>query len=348
MKIIIISLAGIGDTLCATPLIAELRKNFPNAVIDVVVMWKGSKDILENNPNLNNVYHYNILKDLTKIIKYFKLRKNKYDISINSYPQSRIEYRLIASLIKAKKRLSHIYENWCFLDNHLINLKINEDYHSHLIENNLKFLNLLNKKQLLKNHSYQIFLNKKDIEFANKIIKLNNLRNKKIIGIHVGSGTTKNLALRRWPIKNYLELITLILKDKKNVVLLFGGPEELKDNEYIRKKINNERVINIKTSNIRESAAIIKHCDYFISIDTSLMHIAAAMKVKHQIVIETPTFNKTVEPYKRRYILIKNPLIHGKNLEYYKYDGKGIKMDKKEIKKVMNSIKVKEVFKKIV
>ena len=56
MKILVISLAGIGDTLLATPLIHELRANFPDATIDALVLWAGSKDLLEDNPHLGRVH----------------------------------------------------------------------------------------------------------------------------------------------------------------------------------------------------------------------------------------------------------------------------------------------------
>ena len=58
-------MAGIGDTLIATPLIHELRANFPDATIDVLVRWPGAKDLLEDNPHLNRV----IQKDLVQIGK---------------------------------------------------------------------------------------------------------------------------------------------------------------------------------------------------------------------------------------------------------------------------------------
>ena len=52
-RILVISLAGIGDTLIATPFIHELRANFPDAAIDAFVLWAGSKDLLEGNPHLS-------------------------------------------------------------------------------------------------------------------------------------------------------------------------------------------------------------------------------------------------------------------------------------------------------
>ncbi len=61
MNILVISLAGIGDTVFATPLIHELRANFPEAAIDALVRWNGSKDLLEANPHVNSVHQKNFL-----------------------------------------------------------------------------------------------------------------------------------------------------------------------------------------------------------------------------------------------------------------------------------------------
>ena len=61
MNLLVISLAGIGDTLFATPLIHELRANFPAANIDALVLWPGSKNLLEGNPHLNSVHQKNLI-----------------------------------------------------------------------------------------------------------------------------------------------------------------------------------------------------------------------------------------------------------------------------------------------
>ena len=61
MNILVISLAGIGDTIFATPLIHELRANFPAANLDAFVLWSGSKNLLEGNPHLNSVHQKNLI-----------------------------------------------------------------------------------------------------------------------------------------------------------------------------------------------------------------------------------------------------------------------------------------------
>src|SRR5882757_9060866 len=111
MKILVIAMAGIGDALIATPLIHELRANFPDATIDALVMWPGSKDLLENNPHLNRVHQKNLIKcgKFEGLRFLWSLRKNRYDVSINTHPQARIHYRIAAFIAGAQVRISHEY-----------------------------------------------------------------------------------------------------------------------------------------------------------------------------------------------------------------------------------------------
>src|SRR5215831_17853247 len=160
MRVLVISLAGIGDTLFATPLIRELRANFPQATIDAFVMWRGSKELLEANPHLNSIHQQNLIKlGYFKSLQYVsQLRENRYDVSFNTHPQSRIQYRITARLINARLRASHQYDNASILDGLLVNRRLNQNYQQHSIENNLAFLTFVNAKPTLKKPDYEIFL----------------------------------------------------------------------------------------------------------------------------------------------------------------------------------------------
>src|SRR5207244_2466580 len=129
-----------------------------------------------------------------------------------------------------------------------------------------------------------------------------------LLGIHVGSGGTKNLALRRWPLAAYIELTRRLSRAYPALrILLFGGPEEERDHVQILAQLDHNFVYQPATKTLRQAAALLKHCDVFLSVDTALMHLAAAMKVRKQIVIETPTWNKPIEPYGNPFFLVKNP-----------------------------------------
>ena len=201
MKILVISLAGIGDTLIATPLIRELRANFPDATIDVLAMWAGSKDLLEHNPHINQVFQKNLLKcGKFEALKFlWLLRREHYDYSINTHPQSRRHYRIAAFIAGAQTRISHEYERFSWLDQRLVTGTLPQDYTRHAAENNLAVLPLIGGKIKLTTHGLELFLTTEEEKWADDFLASNNLAEKKWLGIHVGSGGTKNLALRRWP-----------------------------------------------------------------------------------------------------------------------------------------------------
>ena len=98
MKILLIAMSGIGDTLIATPLIHELRANFPDAQIDVLVMWAGAKDLLQGNPHLNHVWQKNFIKEgpFRSLPFLLQMRQQGYDISLNAHTQGRVAYRATA------------------------------------------------------------------------------------------------------------------------------------------------------------------------------------------------------------------------------------------------------------
>lgn len=350
MDILVISLAGIGDTLFATPLIHELRENFPDARIDALVLWRGSKDLLSGNPHLNSIHQKNLIASskASSLSFVLGLHKERYDVSFNTHPQSRIQYRMVARLIGAKMRISHEYDNVSPMDPLLVNHTLKQDYGRHSIENNLALLSFLNARPKLPRHEYEIYLSQSEPDWAEEFISANNLRDRKMLGLHVGSGGTKNLALRRWPLESYIRLIQKLHHSFPELaVLLFGGPEEEADHTRILSETRGTQVIHPPTKDLRQAAALLKKCSAFLSVDTALMHVAAAMKTPNQIVIETPTWNKAIEPYGNPFQLVTNPAVAGKNLEYYRYDGRGIRGTAQELKSLMESVSVEAVYEQL-
>jgi len=346
VKILIISLAGNGDTLFATPLIHELRANFPDATIEALVRWVAARDLLAGNPHLNRVHQKDLMKcGKLEALQYLRaLGRNGYDYSINTHPQSRIHYRAAARLIGARTRLSHEYECSGPLDRWLVNRTLPQDYTKHAVENNLAFLPLLGAAARLPRHETEIFLPAAAEAWTKEYLTRHQLAGKKLLGIHVGSGGTKNLALRRWPLENYIELVRRLRRAQPETgILFFGGPDERADHEQIQAALGGDHLYFPATPGLPQAARLIKQCDTFLSVDTVMMHLAAAVKVRRQIVIETPTWNPPIEPYANPFILVKNPVVNGRGLEYYRYDGGNIKGTRAELVACMASVTVESV-----
>jgi heptosyltransferase-2 len=324
-----------------------LRANFPDATIDAFVLWAGSKDLLEGNPHLNAIHQKNLIKEgaLNSLPFLLDLRRRRYDISINVHTLGRIHYRAVARFIGARLRLSHEYEGHGWLDRLLVSRTLPQDYAVHSVENNNRLLALLGRKPVLSKHEFELFLTSAETAWAEEFLAANQLAARRRLGLHIGSGGTKNLRLKRWPFTHWQELIARLNKSHPDLaILLFGGPEEQKEHEQIQTASAGRLVFAPPTRNLRQAAALMKHLDGFLSVDTALMHLAAAMKVPNQIVIEAPTLNPTNVPWQTSYRVIRNPVVNGRNLEYYRYDGRPIKGTNEELLRCMASISVEAVY----
>lgn len=347
MKILVISLAGIGDTILATPLIRELRANFPKARIEALVMWSGSRDILAGNPALDEVHFKNLMScPKREALGYLaRLRARNYDVSINTHPQSRVHYRLTAWYIGAAQRFSHTYECCGFWDRLLITKAIPQDYTVHTVENNLRLLSLMGDQSQQTEHSLEVFLKEPERTWAAGFLCEHKLEDRPWIGVHVGSGGTKNLTLKRWPLAQYRALFHKISKSRPDVtIVLFGGPGEETEINSIIAEHEPGRVIYAHTPNLMSAGALLEKAPAFLSVDTALMHLAAAVRTPGQVVIEAPTLNVTNYPYANPFKLVANPAVGGRNLDYYKYDGGGIKGTTGELVRCMESVTPEMVF----
>lgn len=346
MKILVIAMSGIGDTLIATPLFDELRANFPDARIDALVMWAGAKDLLEGNPHVHRVWQKNMIKDgpWKGLPFLLGIRREHYDISINAHTQGRLAYRGTAALIGAKLRVGHAYENTRAWERVLIHKTVPEDYTVHSVENNNRLLPLIGARVRLPRHEMKLVLTSAEQQWASDYIAQQQFGGRKILGVHVGSGGTKNLALKRWPLNHWIELLKRLTSSHPELaIVLFGGPEEKEPHARIRREVPATNLFTPESRNLRQAGALMQHCHAFVSVDTALMHLAAAMKVPNQIVIEAPTLNATNVPYGNPFTLVPNPAIGGRNLEYYRYNGKPIQGTDEELIALMSSVTVDAV-----
>lgn len=315
-KILILRLDAIGDVLRTTPLIREVRKIFPNAEIDYAVS-NNSKSILIGNPNINKIISINTkighLSHIKRISTYFKaavnLRKQNYDLIINLEPHWLSQFFTLLLHIPIAIGFDREGEGFA------LNNKIPYDGSENEILKNLDLLKFF--KNTSRNTKLDIFIPKKDIVFAERILKKHNLYKKKVIGFAPGisDSTIAEERYREWPKEKYAELSKILIK--KGFFLVFLGTKNQRGiiNDII-KDLNPKQYLNIagKTT-IMQAAAFIKNCDLFIGGDSGPIHIAAATNTSI-IALFGPTSPKRAAPLtKDTYIIYKK-----RNNEPEKYD----------------------------
>jgi len=345
LKILINALSGIGDALMFTPALSILKKELPNSKIDALVMFKGVKDLYESLDEIDDIFYHDMINSskISNLNYLFKLRKNNYDISINVYPSNRIEYNMVNLLIGAPKRSGVKYIrrdklNLGFLNNYRV--KENDDLHC--VEENIKQIEKLLNIKIDKIPSLNFPISEEDQYFADQYLENTEIdTDDLVIGIHAGCSVLKNHINRRWTPDKFAELINGLIEKKNAKVLLFGGPDENELKADIVSQVGSTQLINVETKNLRETAAVIKRSDIFVTNDSGLMHIAAALDRKIVPIIG-PTNENFIHPWRTEY---KTASLNLECAPCFYYSPKPLTCSRRDVKfKCLKELSVEQVF----
>ncbi len=305
MEIGISPLYGIGDTLLYTPAVRVLKETYPDYKITSFTFFPTTRDVLINNPYIDEIVYFPMLKK-SKFHTLLFLRKymRKFNVVINFYPSNRREYNLFALLLLPRKIIGHDYiKNNRSSFNFVKSWRIKENYSLHVVEENLNLLGFfgINSPPA---YPLQFFLTEEETERGYKYISA--FEGKLKIGIHPGTSSFKNHDKRRWPPDHFVTLGKMIGEHYKNaVVFIFGGPEEMPIKEYIRDRIKDTTdAVVVETRSIRDTAAIMKFMDIFISNDSGLMHLSASLGLP-TVGIFGPTNPTWVRPWGTKHRIVR-------------------------------------------
>ncbi|MFH1581652.1 MAG: glycosyltransferase family 9 protein [Pseudomonadota bacterium] len=277
-KILIIRTAHIGDVLFTTPMLVNLRRAYPQAQIDYLCGdW--AVDIIKNNPHLDNIIVYNAFwldrrkRNIFDLKNLLELRRRKYDLII----QCGFEYKdnILARIIGAKYIIGyHICGFGFLLDKYpsYPNDKIHDkDLH-------LDLLKTIGIRPEIKN--LQVYTSKTEEQKALRLLEQFDLSDFIAVGPGVGE------KVRQWPVSSWAQLLPLLLTKFRKVAILGSSLEVPVVTEIMNKYANHERhqigdLINFAgQTSLMESAAIIKQAKAFIGMESSLAHIANALRKK--------------------------------------------------------------------
>ena len=274
-RILIMKFRNIGDVLLTTPLIKNLKLNYPDSLIDIAVN-KGCEDMVTLNPYLNDVIIYDrnkikkqsILKRLKDEFSFaYKIRKNKYDLIINTTKGDRGAQ--LALISGAKTKIG--YESNSKFDK-VFDIYLPKQGFRHTLEMDLDTLKALELKTFEK--KVEIFWSEKDEEKVKEILSKNNLENQDFIHIHPVS---------RWLFKciNDKTMASIIdfceLELNKRVILTAAPINEEMDKLSSIMNLCKSKPLNFGgLFTLKQTACLNKKAKAFIGVDTSIMHISAA------------------------------------------------------------------------
>ncbi|MCC6486539.1 MAG: glycosyltransferase family 9 protein [Candidatus Hydrogenedentes bacterium] len=294
-RILVFCLPGIGDALLFTPAFRALKEGRPDAHVTALVMFAGTRDILLDNPYVDEVILFDFIAEgaLRSLRFVWGLRRRGFDVTILGYPSNRLEYNLIARLIGAKMRVGHRYRRLDWVCGNWLNTHtVQEDDALSNIDENLRLASIVTGAQ----HSdtdVELALDTHARAYAVRWLCERRLTGRTLVGFHPGGSTRKNHRNKRWAWERYAELGGMLARDCGASILVFGGADETTECKQIASGIGADAHV-VNTMDLRQTCALINVCAHFVSNDSALMHLAGALGVP-----TTGIFGPTSAPWVR-------------------------------------------------
>jgi lipopolysaccharide heptosyltransferase II len=263
-RILITRTDRLGDVLLSTPVIKNLRDNFPGVYIAMMVR-SSLKDVVEGNPYLDEVILFDKRGKHKGILNSFNLatdlKRKKFDLALILHPRVRVH--IILFLARIKQRIGYDIKLG-FLNTRILK-HAKHLGQKHETEYTLDFLKELSIDKFDK--SMFMPIRKESEDWVECFLEERKLLNNKIVLIHAQASCPSRL----WPEDYYNRLIEDIIDIYKAKIIYVGilRDENIKEDENMINMTGN--------TSISQLASLVKHSDLLISNDSGPVHMAVAL-----------------------------------------------------------------------
>lgn len=276
-KLLVRSTNWIGDAVMTTPAVRTIRQNFPGAEITLLALpWVA--DVFRASPHVDKIYIYDKKGRHHGVKGTFvlanDLRKEGYDAAI--LLQNAFEAAFITFWAGIPVRAGYTTDGRGILLTHGVKKQkdIKEKHQVHYYQEMLQGLGLKTGPDTL-----ELPLADDDVLWAsNSLIQFTGNHASRIIGINPGAAYGP---AKCWPVNKYAALVKKLCSEPDITVLVFGTDADRIAAETIKEAAADRgRVIDLtgKTT-LGQALAMISMCNVFVTNDSGLMHVAAALQV---------------------------------------------------------------------
>jgi ADP-heptose:LPS heptosyltransferase len=297
MSIIIFRLDAMGDVVMTTPLFRELKRAFPKSRCTVVVR-NAFRPLLVTNPHIDEIVTppevtvtylpQRMRKLISAILLYWKcLRGRRFDIAI--VPRWDVDEDLATMLClltnatervgytetvsPAKQRLNRGFDA-------AFSICLSAGPLRHEVVRNLVILEALGAT--VQDSGLDLRLTERDRDFASRLLARTPVSTR-LIGLGIGAQS----AGRKWPLQRYAECINQLAQQVSVQPVIVCS--EAEDEQALRlSSLLNCKAIILSGSPLRETCAVLEHCDLFLGNDSGSAHLAAAMGCKVLVISRHP------------------------------------------------------------
>lgn len=272
-RILMVKLWGFGNIVLLLPIIAMVRRRFPDARIDFLTL-KRNRKLLEDHPGLDGVYCIDetttVRLGTTLFRAVSRARHQQYDLFLDFEQFARIS-TLIGFIIGAKQRVGLGTPRQGRYLLYTAPVRYHEDQHM-----SRTFLDIA-RAGGVREEVYVPEPVRYGPEEAAAVDALVGGREGPLVAVHAGSGD--NFIGRRWPAGSFARLLDRLVREKGAVPVFTGTPSEAPlVKEVLDAMEEAPRALNICGHlDLAGLAALLDRVEFLLANDTGPVHMASSL-----------------------------------------------------------------------
>lgn len=302
-NILVIRISSLGDIILTTPLVRNLKKNFPDSNITFATDGKFA-EVYSSNPYISELFRYDksigLDKNKMNLKKLMKDRGiGRYDLVIDLHNSMR-SCHLSIGLGNQIKRVSkhriqklalvHLKKQFANPIPHVVN-----NYFSTLTKFGLEFDSSGCEFWLPEENSVKVY---PPILFESNI----NSRNKVALAPGAKHFTKK------YPAEYFIKLIKYIKLRYDSEIYLLGSKDDIEICKYIRDESKPYVHNYAGMTNLIDAARKLDECRFLVTNDSGLMHLAASRKIPLIAIFGSTVTGFGFSPYQTKHKIVETEL----------------------------------------
>ncbi|MFC1830249.1 lipopolysaccharide heptosyltransferase II [Thermodesulfobacteriota bacterium] len=302
-KLLVRSTNWIGDAIMTTPAVRAIRNNFPHSEISMLAKpWVSP--VFENSPHVDRVINYDGEGKhrgfLGKIRLAKELRTDAFDAAI--LLQNAFEAAFITFLAGIPVRIGYNTDGRRLLLTHPVSC----GPEIRAVHQTRYYLNILTGVGL-KDGSQELYyaVSEEQKARAEDILRKHGIkREDRLVGINPSAtfGPAK-----QWPPERFARLADRLHRFSDAQIIVFGGPDDRRLGEHVSRIMRHKPIDLSGRTRLEEAMALIRRCNLFVTNDSGLMHVAAALNVP-LIAVFGSTNSTTTGPWSKNSKVVQVPI----------------------------------------
>jgi len=271
-RILIRSTNWIGDAIITTPAVRTIRRNFPNAKISILALpWVA--DVFAASPHVDEVILYQKKKEHSGMAGMWKLAgllaEQRFDLAI--LLQNAISAAILTKLAGIPARAGYTTDGRALLLTNGVKLRreVKKIHQVNYYQEMLRGLGLVCG-------SNELFLQLPEPDIAWARAQAGGLGPGPLVGLNPGAAYGP---AKRWPAGYFKQLATLLRRELRATMVVFGTGADAEAAREIEQGAPGHVVDLAGKTSLAQAMAMIGVCDVFVTNDSGLMHVSAALGV---------------------------------------------------------------------